>query len=154
MRELNYNRAGLISSSSLPYFKALETPKWLTTSYDSLNRVSQIVNPDGSSFQYCYSGSTGASIDPNGHWRTVATDGNGRFTDIREFASSASKCDTNLFTTLEIPYSHVQYSYDGLARLIAIKDSNGNTTSARWNSLESFLARMILIAVLACSCMT
>ncbi len=131
-RDTVYNATGTIYKTSLPYFDSSEAPRYITYSYDPLDRVTNQRNPDDTTTLICYNNGVSVKIDANGHRLREVRDVFGRLIKVQEYLGDfAGVCTTDEGT----PYASTQYSYDVLGHLRYVTDAKGNQTEVRYDSL-------------------
>jgi len=117
--ETRYDTMGRVSSSSLPYFEGLETPRWISYLYDPMGRVTRVTNPDNTYVTRSYLLGKTTSIDANFHKREEDRDAYGRLVEIREYTGASPN-----FTL----YATTRYRYGLLGTLDNVTDAAGNVT--------------------------
>ena len=125
--ETRYDTMGRVSSSSLPYFEGLETPRWVSYSYDPMGRVTRVTNPDNTFVTRSYLLGTTASIDANFHKREEERDAYGRLVEVREYTGASPN-----FTL----YATTRYGYGLLGTLDNVTDAAGNVTRIGYDTLS------------------
>lgn len=119
-----YDTLGRILRKSRPYY-ASQSLQWLTTYYDSLNRVRQTVQPDGATVTTTYDGLTTTTTNSLNQVRKEIRDELGRVVTI---VDNAGKSMTLL--------------YDGFGQLLRTTDTAGNIVQlvydVRGNKIQMF----------------
>ena len=124
-----YNNRGLASRVSVPTFGngALPTTyvgagsRWTEYTYDPMQRITQMRNPDATTVNITYQNWKQTVKDENGHDKRYQQDGLARLVQVEELESG------NTFLT--------QYTYDPLDRLNRIQDYLGNAWIYTFDSL-------------------
>jgi YD repeat-containing protein len=96
-------------------------------SYDPLNRVIKIVNPDGTNKTVIFNKHNISDFDENYHKHTYVLDGRGRIVNVYEYNVDPVLLTNDTYTTA--------YSYDANDNLIKIIDNEGNIFSFNYDSL-------------------
>ena len=136
-----YDNLNRVSQQSRPYRSGVQTPQWVTFSYDSLGRLNSVQSPDGSTTQNFYNevsrpdvatagtpaGQTKRVVDPWGRERWGRADALGRLVEVVEPnpGGNGSVQTGGLLTT---------YSYNTLGNLTAIAQG-GQTRAFRYDSV-------------------
>jgi len=129
--ETHFDAPGVIRQKSLPYFKNLETPRYVTFSSDPLGRTTSVLNPDSTATRSCYSAGVRVNIDQNNHRKRQTMDAFGRLVKVEEYLNTFSDCTTESGS----PYATTTYTYDVLGNLTLVTDAKGNKTEMRYDSL-------------------
>ena len=126
-----YNSRGLVQYKSLPYFTG-GTVYWQTITYDGLDRVWRVTNPDNTVSQSCYGDWTTVTIEPDGDRKRETRDAFGRVIKIEEYNTTFATCDA----TVGAPYATTNYIYDVLGNLLSVTDAKGNVSTMAYDSLS------------------
>jgi RHS repeat-associated protein len=127
-----YNVTGTVNQVSLPYYLYVDTPVYVTYSYDPLGRVLTQTNPDNSMINNCYANGIKTIIDANNHMHRKVSDVYGRMIEADEYTGGFSACTT----TPVGPYAATTYTYDVLGNLRYVNDAKGNQTEMRYDTLN------------------
>ncbi len=141
--DTTYDGMGRVHSVSNPYRSKGEVTYGLTTYlYDSLGRVVQASQPDGSTIQYCFDGVTGQGqpncaakvgaavgswmdlTDEAGHHSQRVTDALGRITAVDEPGNSGT------------PAIETSYSFDALGNVTGVVQHGQATEAGRTRSFK------------------
>ena len=122
-----YDTMGRVAYSSLPYFDNVETPRWVSYSYDPIGRVTGVINPDNTSVTRSYQLGTTVLIDANGHKKEEDRDAYGNLVKVREYTGASPNFAL---------YASTQYHYDVLGNLDNVVDTAGNVTSIGYDTLS------------------
>lgn len=106
---------------------------YATYSYDPLNRVTSVLEPDGSAVSTSYTGNCSTVTDEAGNQRKSCSDALGRLTGVWEAPNLTSTY--NYWTA---------YTYDTLNNMLSVTQNGSNSASARtrtftYNSLSQLL---------------
>jgi RHS repeat-associated protein len=126
--QIAFNNLGLAATSyvsvSLPaspsYVAPLSTQPFAITSYDGLQRIVEVVNPDNTISTRAYQGWTETDTDANGHSKTYVKDAYGQIVTVDEQSTST-------FVTT--------YQYDLLGHLTNIINSLSQETTIYYDTL-------------------
>jgi YD repeat-containing protein len=145
-----YNLAGLLASTSLPYFSsgasstaATSTSALFTNyTYDALRRALTTINAVGS-LANVYGKWVVTTTDPNGHIKDYWSDAFGNLLNVVEHVSASSIATTtysydsqnNLATTTDASGNVRAFAYDGLGRRTSAQDLHavGDATFGTWS---------------------
>jgi RHS repeat-associated protein len=130
--ETEYDVRGAVKRSSTPYFEVGGTPLYTTVTYDTVGRVLQTTNPDGSRTLTCYEDWVQVSVNANDQKKRVVQDADGRAIAVQEYEGTHTTCDTGVGTT----YSTTQYQYDVLGNLRFVTDTESNQSEMRYDELS------------------
>ncbi|MDP9314519.1 MAG: hypothetical protein M3R24_27185, partial [Chloroflexota bacterium] len=118
--------------------------RWTTTSYDALNRISSVTQPDGIVARERYFLQNGLLLhdmaDGNRHRTISRSDSLGRRVRVDEFTGNCSsgwpgyECG-GAFTTTWTINATTTYGYSPLDLLTSVTDAKSNVTSMRYDSL-------------------
>ncbi|MCK5014914.1 MAG: VCBS repeat-containing protein, partial [Candidatus Omnitrophica bacterium] len=104
--------------------------------YDSMGRVAQTTNPNGSHSSVSYNHWTTETINENGHKQESDYDAYGRLIEKREYLGADGRGaptypDTGNYTL----YATTRYAYDSEGNLIQTQDAHGNVTTVTYDNL-------------------
>jgi len=140
---VTYNNSGLVDKKYYPYFTdesaSLDTTSmsgqpYVSFVYDSMGRVTQNINADGSYSSMSYDDWTATQVNENGQKVTQYTDAYGRLIKVEEYEGADGR-------SLEYPYQSyslyatTNYEYDTQGNLIGITDAKNNNTQIQYDSL-------------------
>ncbi|MCI0528195.1 MAG: fibronectin type III domain-containing protein, partial [Nitrospira sp.] len=136
--DTGYNSWGLVEGVSIPHHTSIspyttpqtQQPK-TTTSYDSLRRIIEVINTDGTKTNWCYDKWITRVMDPKRHQKRETRDAYGRLIIVEEYEGIYSDCNSSIGT----PYSTTTYQYDTLGNLIQMTDTLGNITAMTYDTL-------------------
>ncbi|MBN2881319.1 VCBS repeat-containing protein [Candidatus Woesearchaeota archaeon] len=133
VKNLFYDSNFRVSRESNLYFDnysaSMSTPKsspYTTYTYDSMDRVTKVTNPDNTSKQVLYSQYNITDYDENGHRHKYVLDAFGRIVKVVEY-------NIDGLTGIEDAYT-TTYSYDTADNLIQITDALGNKFGFTYDS--------------------
>ena len=143
-----YNPAGLLASSSLPYFSLgasstgaiASSTLYINYFYDALQRVGTTSNAAGTTTN-AYSKWTTTTKDPNGNLKDYIRDAFGNLSQVVEHSTSTNATTTytydaaNNLTNITDGASNVRnFTYDGLARRLSAQDlhASADATYGAW----------------------
>ena len=107
--DTEYTEFGAIKRLSKPYFEG-ETPRWTTTQYDVLNRITQVIEPNQATTTKSYQGLTVQLVNANQQTSTL------EYNHFGEVVKS----------TGSVPGAVMRYDYDAAGRLIKTTDPESN----------------------------
>ncbi len=122
-QQTQYNSAGQVAATSLPYFEGMESPAWTHYAYDPLGRVIEVTNPDGTTLSKSYMQGRTTVVDANGHKRVEERDAYGRLAKVEEYVNSGL-------------YATTTYGYDVLGNLLSVTDAANNQTTMTYDTLS------------------
>ncbi len=125
--ETRYNNKGVVEKTSLQYFDGLETPIWTYFTYDPVNRMTRVDNPDGTYGLKMYDKGRVLMVDANGHVKVAEKDVNGRLIKVEEY--------TGVYPSHTL-YATTAYQYDALGNLLKVTDAAGNQTTMTYDTLS------------------
>jgi YD repeat-containing protein len=139
VKDTIYNLAGLVGSSTLPYFSAGTSLTTATSTnnlytnfiYDGLNRLTTTKNVLGTT-NTTYTGWTASTTDANGNTKKYTKDAYGNLAEVDEVNASAT------YSTL--------YTYDAANNLTKLTDANGNIRNFTYDGLNRLLTSQDLHA--------
>jgi RHS repeat-associated protein len=120
IEETTYTPRGQIAAKALPYY-AGGTAKWLTVSYDALDRVTRTTHPDGGFESKSYGVGVVTTTDEMSNQRRETKDGLGRVTKREQWRSGATLATT--------------YAYNARGQATQITDHKGNVFKVTYNAL-------------------
>ncbi len=126
--DTEYNDRGQVFKTSNPYFNG--TPPSTVYTYDALNRLVSILNPDGTSSSINYDRGFTSYINENGHRKDVEKDVYGQIVAVDEYTGDGSAQDPY------VPYATTTYQYDVLGNLEMVIDDQNNVTAISYDSLS------------------
>ncbi|MGB4976083.1 MAG: hypothetical protein WBR35_05035, partial [Anaerolineae bacterium] len=124
-----YHVMGQLAKESIPYLGsavpgAYLAPDWgqpaTQYAYDTLGRIIQVTQTDGTAVVTSYDRWTHTVVDENGHQRSYASDAFEQLTQVREY--------TGTVPTVSL-YATTNYAYDVLGHLTVVTDTTGVTTT-------------------------
>jgi RHS repeat-associated protein len=119
--DTTYDGLGRKSTVSNPYRTTSSTTDGTTTySYDVLDRVTMVSQPDTSSINTTYSGNCTTVKDEAGKARESCSDALGRMTQVFEDPSGLNY--------------ETDYAYDALGNLLSVNQKGGSPTSSNWRT--------------------
>jgi RHS repeat-associated protein len=121
VEETSYTARGQVYQRSLPRYANDGTVKWLTASYDAVDRVTRLSHPDGGFESKSYGVGVVTTTDELGVVRSEWRDGLGRVTKRRQW-----KAGVPLDTT---------YAYNARSQPTQITDHKGNVYQVTYNPL-------------------
>jgi len=126
--DTTYDALGRVATVSNPYRSTNDTTYGITTSvYDSLDRTTLVIPPDGSvttnNVSTVYSRNTITATDQAGKTRKSVVDVLGRLTQVLEDPG----------TSPHLNYE-TDYTYDVLDNLLTVNQKGGSTNSANWRT--------------------
>jgi len=124
--DTTYDSNGWTFSVSNPYCTTSDATYGLTkTYYDALNRVTSVVEQDGSAVSTSYTGNCAAVTDEAQKARTSCVDGAGRLTSVLEDPGSS-------------PHLNYQtsYTYDALSNLLSVTQGGSRQRTFYYDSLS------------------
>ncbi len=130
--QTQYDPLGRVSSVSNPYRSGSDPQYWTTTTYDSLNRPTQVQEPDSQSSTYtAYVGDQVTVVDPGGNWRQTTTDAAGRIKQVTEapIASLTTPSGTPLSNHV-VQNLLTEYGYDAQDDLLSVTQGSQTRTFA------------------------
>jgi YD repeat-containing protein len=136
--DTNYNNAGLISRTSLPYFTADEQTGYVAHKYDFMQRAIEQVNSNGDDDQFCYLPLQQVHLDANRHFEHTTYDFNGQMLSSAIYESDAKSCADALRVIQEqslAPYSEDKYQFDPSGRLVLWTDPGNSKRSWTFDGL-------------------
>ena len=119
--ETEFDARGNVVRTAGPRY-ADEEPQWVVAAFDSRDRVTQIVQPDGAVRQTSYDLQSVTTIDELGHKQTDVVNIRGQLIEHREYADGAAHT--------------VSYQYDAGRNLVATIDPAGNISESRYDSMR------------------
>jgi len=122
-----YDNRGLVSSSSIPYFEGIETPRWTSFTYDSIGRPTRIDNTDGTYLGKNYDKGRITFIDANGHVKVEEKDVYSRLVKIEEYSG--------IYPSHTL-YATTTYEYNTLGNLLKVTDAASNQTIMTYDTLS------------------
>ena len=136
--DTTYDANGRKSTVSNPYRSTSDSTYGVTTyQYDSLNRTTKVIPPDGTmtsnnvTTQYC--AGTTLVEDQASHWRRSTTDGLGRLIEVDEPNSSTI---VNVCPGTGEPIWVTNYTYDTLDDLLTVVQGGSHNRSFIYDSLK------------------
>ncbi len=144
--DTTYNSRGLVDTVSIPYSASTSatytgpstTAKKTTTVYDSLRRVTQVTNTDGTYSSRSYDKWTTTLIDPDGRKKVETRDAFGRLITVQEYTGSDGRAAAmGVPSAGYSPYTTTptQYAYDTLGNLVQTTDTLGNVATMSYDTL-------------------
>ncbi|MDO8282837.1 MAG: toxin TcdB middle/N-terminal domain-containing protein [Thermodesulfovibrionia bacterium] len=124
--DTTYNSKGLEFTTSNPYFQS-DTVYNTTYHYDPVDRLTQTLNPDGTSSSISYDKGRVTYVDANGHKKVAEKDVFDRIVKIEEYYG------VNPSYAL---YATTRYEYDVLNNLTKVIDAHNNMTTMVYDSLS------------------
>jgi RHS repeat-associated protein len=119
--DTTYDGLGRVYSVSNPYRSTSDGTYGLTTySYDALNRVTSVVEQEGSKVSTSYTGNCTTVTDEAGHARESCVDGLGRMTKVLEDPGSSPHLNYE-----------TDYTYDALNNLTNVNQKGSDSAKAR-----------------------
>ena len=135
VKNLFYDRLFRVKEEQNPYFNNFNTN--LTNpsnsinktkyNYDSLSRIIQVTNPDGTTKTTTYNKNTIKDFDENNNFKTYYLDSYDRIIAVEEHNTDFYIKDNETYNTT--------YSYNGADELTGIRDNEGNNFNFTYNSL-------------------
>jgi len=161
----SYDGLGRKASVSNPY-RGASPDGTIQYSYDVLDRPSSILEQDGSTIGYSYSGNTVTTTDEAGKKRTTQMDGLGRLTSVTEDPSglnyqtvyqydaldnllcveqhggvASTGCAADPSQDATSLWRVRRFTYDQLSRLLSAKNPENGTTSYAYDAASNLISK-------------
>lgn len=121
--ETTYDSLGRVSCIKTAHLSSASSTDGSTCyQYDSLDRVSQVTQPDGNVYQLQYTDNVLLVTDEVGHQRKYTYDGLGQLASVTE-QDDGGVLDWE-----------TDYQYDGLGRVSQIQQKGGSSDSSQWRT--------------------
>jgi RHS repeat-associated protein len=122
--DTTYDLLGRKATVSNPHRSGSSSTDGITTyTYDALDRVIQVAQPDGSKVTTSYSANCTTTTDEAGKSRESCADGLGRLTGVWEDPGSSPHLNYE-----------TDYTYDALNNLLSVNQRGGSSNSANWRT--------------------
>jgi len=147
-----YDNEGRKFSASNPYCTTGDSTYGLTKMYyDPLNRVTSVVEQDGSTLSTSYAGNCATVTDEAGKQRKSCSDGLGRMTGVWEDPGSSPHLNyetdytydalDNLLSVTQSGSRQRTFTYDSLSRLTLAKNPESGTTNYTYDANGNVLTK-------------
>src|SRR3989338_4292960 len=135
IKNIFYDGLFRVSEEQNPYFSTStttltdvsNTTNTTKYNYDTLSRITQVTNPDGTLKQTTYNKNTIKDYDENNNFKTYYLDSYDRIIAVEEHNTDFYIKDNETYNTT--------YSYNGADELTGIRDNEGNNFNFTYNSL-------------------
>ena len=142
--QTKYNTRGLPIKKYMPYLSnaSMDTLDPVNTSqpyttfiYDSMGRVFETWNPDGTHSNVVYNDDSVETIDENGHKQISRFDAYGRLIKKEEYKGADGRGAPEYPDSPYTLYAMTLYNYDSEGNLVSVTDAQGNTTTIHYDKL-------------------
>ena len=146
--QTEYNSRGLPEKKYIPRFTSLSLDEidpidpgqpHTFIHYDTVGRVTQTVNPDGTFSDADYDNWTVSARDENGHQQKSYFDAYGRLVKKEEYQGADGRCAEYPQQAYTL-YAATVYAYDSEGNLVQTKDAHNNLTVITYDKLGRKIA--------------
>ncbi len=135
VKSIFYDGLGRVKEEQNPFFDQSSAHVSATANlsnktryiYDSIGRVTSVINPDSTFINTTYNQSTIDDYDANGNRHTYILDSYGRIVEVREYNTDYYIGDNQTYNTT--------YGYNSADELVGIRDNYGNNFNFTYDSL-------------------
>ncbi|MFI5728708.1 RHS repeat-associated core domain-containing protein [Kribbella sp. NPDC051587] len=150
--DTTYNQRGLVASTTAPYYwvagQAQPTTFATTTTYDALDRATEVTAPDGSTRTKSYGLWSTTTVDESGRVTTDRTDAYGNRVAREQqvdgktlTASYVFDLRNNLAKSTDPSGNVITYTTDSLGRKLKIDDPDAGVSTYEWNAASQLMAQ-------------
>lgn len=131
VKRRTFTPTGQVAFEFLPHFEGNPAPLRIAFEYDALDRLTRLIQPDGSTTRRCYDRWTVLVLDANGHLTRTQRDAYARTVAQDVFDDRFEVCSTGAAK----PYSTTAWSYDAVDRLITVTRGAALQTRISYDTL-------------------
>lgn len=153
-KNIYYNEKGLVKEQTIPYYSqsfnfSSGYGSSIKYSYDVLDRILKVVNPDNTERKISYNHWLVSSYDENNVRKDYLQDAYGSIIQVKEYTSDGIyitnykyDASNNLIEIKDNQNNLIKYSYDSLGRKIKLEDSDLGTWRYSYDKIGNIISQV------------